>query len=391
MIGHLSTHGSISVDLMVGISRHDSKIAATQQLPARLNGANGKLLTYRIKPFTVLLTGANGFIGTHKSCASSSNTTMSVASLPSYGALWWSNCYAEKLEVWPGDLSLPRLGLEPVRWNSLGDGKMVDVIIHNGATVHWVESYAALEATNVSSTMELLQPSLASHVRFIYITGGRRWDSREEREEDVAKELSATNATGYSQTKFVAEAVVKRAARRSVSISRSTVVSPGLVIGTPTEGVTNADDYIWRLTAACIRVGAYNANEADAWLSLSDVATTATTVVDAGLAAEAETIEAHFMDGMTCREFWEILGELGYRLEAKCSAGWLAALRADIEAGREIHALWPLAHMLSNRVAQEGALLAGSWREKRGDTPLRLKMGVRRSAEFRRVSTHACG
>lgn len=66
----------------------------------------------------------------------------------------------------------------------------------------------------------------------------------DEAEEDVARKLSAADALGYSQTKFVAEAVVKQTALRHVS-GDIAIISPGFVIGASTEGVANADDYVW--------------------------------------------------------------------------------------------------------------------------------------------------
>ena len=287
-----------SVDVMAEICRQDSIVAALQQSQLALD--NDRPIESNGKPLTVLLTGGNGFVGTqilrqlleHRQVShviavvrgetddAARNRTIDAATR----ARWWTDLHAEKLQVWQGDLSLPRLGLEATRWSSLEDGK-VDVVIHNGAAVHWAKSFAALEAANVSSTVELL--SLAVKVplmRFAYVSGGRKWTSQDEREEDVARELSSPDAVGYSQTKFVAEAVVRRAALRCVSASgqsRFAIVNPGLVIGTPTEGVANIDDYIWRLTAACIRVGAYSSKQTDAWIDLSDVAALATNIIDA--------------------------------------------------------------------------------------------------------------
>ncbi|KOS41210.1 hypothetical protein ACN38_g7926 [Penicillium nordicum] len=86
------------------------------------------------------------------------------------------------------------------------------------------------------------------------------------------------------------------------------------------------------------------------------------------------------VDGMTWREFWAILGSLGYRLQAKVMAEWLALVRADIDAAREKHPLWPLAHMIAGFQNDE-RMVGSSW-QKRGSTPLRLKDAVKRSAEF---------
>lgn len=86
---------------------------------------------------------------------------------------------------------------------------------------------------------------------------------------------------GYSQTKFVAEAVIRRAALRSPpGHSNISIIKPGLVIGTAQEGVANIDDYLWRLTAANIAIGAFDGAPAHEWLHLSDATTFARLVVD---------------------------------------------------------------------------------------------------------------
>jgi amino acid adenylation domain-containing protein/thioester reductase-like protein len=394
--GNPSTRPLISVDLMAEIRRHESRILTAQEKSASHDNtvSTDAPVDKDDKSFNVFLTGANGFIGTqilrqlleHRHVnrvialvrGDTDDTARRRTIDRAVKALWWTNLLAEKLEVWRGDLSLPNLGLDSTRWNSLASGQAVDIIIHNGATVHWTKSYRALEAANVGSTMELLLLALGlPRMRFVYITGGRPWDSHEEL--DVVKELSAADAVAYSQTKFVAEVVVKRGARRSPN--RLAVLNPGWVIGTPTEGFSNADDYIWRLAATCTKINAYNADQADGWLFLSDVASTATAIVDTALGTKMEIVaEKHPVYGMTWREFWAILGGLGYRLKAKDMAEWLALVRADIEAASEKHPLWPLAHMIEG--LQNDERVASSSREKRGHAPLRLKVAVSKSAEF---------
>ncbi|KGO38965.1 Male sterility, NAD-binding [Penicillium expansum] len=394
-----STRASFSVDLIAEINRYDSKILSTQQItPTHDYATSNDLLMESVKnSFTVLLTGANGFVGTqilrqllehphvsHIICLVRGDTDEAARQRTinaALKALWWNDHHADKLEVWRGDLSLRNLGLDPMRWDYLASGQAVNIIIHSGATVHWTKSYETLEAANVGSTIELLLLTISLPcMRFLYVTGGRPWDSYEEL--DVAKELSSADAIPYSQTKFVAEAVVKRAARRGpFETNRLVVLNPGWVIGTPTEGSSNPDDYIWRLAATCIKLGAYNADEADGWLSISDAATTATAIIDAALGKEMKPLdEKEPMDGITWREFWAILEGLGYRLEAKAMEKWLSLVRAEIEAARDKHPLWPLAHMITG--LQNDERMVGSWRQKRGSTPLRLKAAVRKSAEF---------
>ncbi|OQE46721.1 hypothetical protein PENCOP_c001G06210 [Penicillium coprophilum] len=394
-----STRAPTSVDLVAEIGRYDSRVLSAQQRPTRHDhiASNSLPIDRDDKSFTVLLTGATGFVGTqilrqllehhHVSRViglvrgDTDDAAREYIIDKAVKALWWTNCHADKLEVWRGDLSLPKLGLNPTRWDSLASGQAVNTIIHSGATVHWTKSYEVLEAANVGSTIELLLLAVGvPRMRFLYVTGGRPWRFHEEL--DVANELSVADAVAYSQTKFVAEAVIKRAARRIPSgTNRLAILNPGWVIGTPSEGFSNTGDYIWRLVATCIKVGAYNQAEADGWLSMSDATATATAINDAVLSKKIQIVsEEQPVNGILWREFWAIVGGLGYRLEAKSMVDWLALVRADIGAVREKHPLWPLAHIIGG--LQNDERVVGSLRQKRGSTPLQLKVAVGRCVEF---------
>ncbi|PFH56260.1 hypothetical protein XA68_16826 [Ophiocordyceps unilateralis] len=383
-----------SMDLMAEIARHDAVIASSHRgvvdgvVNGVTNGITNGIPPQPPRPLTVLLTGANGFIGTQilrqlldhrlvgrvialvrgKTNDSARGRTVEAARR----AMWWSDVYGEKLDVWAGDLALPRLGLDDVCWSHLATA--ADVVVHNGALVHYMASYAALEAVNVGSTVELLR----LRTRLVYVSTARCRDPAEEQDEDVATELAGEDAIAYNQSKFVAEAVVRRAAlRRGPLDHRHAVVSPGFVIGTPTEGVANADDYLWRLAAACIRKGVYNRDEADVWIPLSDAATAAKTIVDTAL--NARPLVTQIKGGMSLGDFWAALRGLGYRLEPASASDWLAAVGDDMEASGDEHPLKPLAHML--HVPRGRVRWADSWRED-SVAPVRLKAAVRKSAQF---------
>ncbi|KAI3009361.1 hypothetical protein CBS147346_2252 [Aspergillus niger] len=336
-----SKYNSTGIDLMSEINRHDSGIRAAQ---LTLSGRNSPSFEHSFcrdnGSFTVFLTGANGFLGTqllrqllsHRNVsrviclvrgdtdAAARQRTISIAK----EALWWTEHHAEKLEVWRGDLALPKLGLDPSRWETLTCGKAVEAIIHNGATVHWTKSYEALEAANVGSSIELLLVALrCPALRFVYITGGRPWKAHEEG--DVVAELSASDAIPYSQTKLISEVVIRRAATRSLpgtftsaTPDKVAVINPGWVIGTPTEGYSNTTDYIWRLVATCVKLGVYNADDAEGWLSISDATTTAEEVLEATFSTRSDILgDEYATHGMAWREFWAILEDMGYKLEGK--------------------------------------------------------------------------
>ncbi|PHH70627.1 hypothetical protein CDD80_5882 [Ophiocordyceps camponoti-rufipedis] len=380
---------TVRIDLMAEIDRHDAMLIASSSslLKGVVNGHDPSR-----HPLTVLVTGANGFIGTQilrqlldhrlvsRVIGLVRGSTASVARARTVAAAvragWWSDVYEDKLDVWAGDLTLPRLGLDVSRWDTLST--TVDVVIHNGARVHFVASYRLLEAANVSSTLELLK--LTGKIRIVYVSTARRRDPSEESDEEVALELAGNDdVTAYSQTKFVAEALVRRAAVRRPPDRRHAVVSPGFVIGTPTEGVANADDFLWRLAAACIRTGAYNEDEASAWIPLSDAASAAGAMVKAAVGEETSPLVTQVKGGMTLSDVWAVLIGMGYQLKPSPSQEWLAAVMADMEAQGDKHPLRPLVHLV--HVSRADVRWADSWRED-SVAAVRLKAAVRRSAEF---------
>ncbi|CAG8749994.1 12961_t:CDS:2, partial [Ambispora leptoticha] len=58
--------------------------------------------------------------------------------------------------------------------------------------------------------------------------------------------------SGYAQSKWVSEKLVLEARRRGLP---ATIVRPGYIVGDSRTGVTNTDDFIWRLIKGCIQLG----------------------------------------------------------------------------------------------------------------------------------------
>ncbi|KAG5926533.1 NRPS protein [Claviceps africana] len=410
--GSLAAAAPAVPDLMAEINKHDIRIAASQVTASASSGrgANGHGAHQHLEVTSsspgstnVLLTGANGFIGVEllrqllehdqvarvtalvraKTAQAARSRLISAASK----ALWWTDLHEHKLQVWPGDLSLPRLGLDPQRWHGIASGAAADVIVHNGAEVDFTKPYALLESTNVLSTVELLDAVVASpHMRLVYVGGGLLTSSGKTREES-ARDVASAGSNGYSMTKFVAETLVGKAAARSVpGTNRLSVMCPGVVIGTSTEGFSNGSDYIWRLAASCIRVGAYNEADADKWLPLADASATAAVIVGAALHATTRVgmppaFQLHH--GMRLADFWAILEAMGYRLGPVGRDEWLAIIRKDIHLCRETHPLWPLAHDLESHITWAPDDGPDADMERR-ETPFKLKLAVWRSVEYLR-------
>lgn len=115
---------------------------------------------------TIFLTGATGFLGAYILKDLLSRTQMRVIAhvrasedaaglnrvketCQAYGI--WSEEWASRLSCVVGDLQQPRLGLDQETWQRVAND--VDIVIHNGAKVHWVLPCTSLSLTTYLSTI----------------------------------------------------------------------------------------------------------------------------------------------------------------------------------------------------------------------------------------------
>jgi amino acid adenylation domain-containing protein/thioester reductase-like protein len=343
---------------------------------------------------TVFLTGATGFLGTQIlwqviSSGRFCHAVLLVRSLGTHNGLsrvqraaeqagWWDDSFASFISVWEGDLSAPRLGLSDTQWASLcgcpstsSNVPAVDVIIHNGAAVHWGTRYEHLRAANVGSTLQLLQAALHSKVlkKFVYVSGGlSACDWAKGKTSDDA----ATAATGYDQSKYISERLVATATlvdkeiqlrqeeqqecERHTGKSRFSVVKPGLIIGGAPSGAANPDDFLWRVVAAASRLQARPVEAATSWLAVADVSFVANIVlqhvrVDIGTHPDYVELDR----GLPVEAFWAAVEEeLEQPLRRVTWAEWIELARRDIADQGERHPLFPVQHFLGNLGAEDG-------------------------------------
>ncbi|KAF0374315.1 L-aminoadipate-semialdehyde dehydrogenase [Gigaspora margarita] len=171
-----------------------------------------------------------------------------------------------RVEVICGDLEKERLGINEEDWKSLCES--VDVIVHNGALVHWVYPYPKLKSANVIGTLWCINLASIHHSKpFIFVSSTSVLDTRHYVslsdsiiEKGEGKGISENDdlegsrfelKSGYGQSKWVAEKLTMEAKKRGLN---ACIVRPGYIVGDSKTGVTNTDDFIWRLIKGCIQL-----------------------------------------------------------------------------------------------------------------------------------------
>lgn len=311
---------------------------------------------------TIFVTGATGYFGTqllrqlllrphvqkiivHVRAHSLEHGRQRIIS-SAKNAKWWCDDFLLKLEIWVGDLAQPRIGLSLQQWKDLNK---VDTIIHNGASVHWNLDYHALKAVNVISTLELLMLVSGScpRTKFVYVSGGRHFGDETD-DSTIAAKLAPLE--GYSQSKFVAELLVKHFAQERIKTGQQvSIIKPGLIIGTRNEGIANIDDFIWRLAAGAVSIKSYPEQDPGDWLCVSCAERVARGVIDSLLEPpnEDRSIINDIPDGVAMSEFWNILNaKFNHSLRPIPFREWMEILRKDVETKKDAHPVWPVFHVL---------------------------------------------
>ncbi|MEV0393976.1 non-ribosomal peptide synthetase [Polymorphospora rubra] len=249
--------------------RHRGGLRAEAELPDDVRPAGA--YTPAADPAGVLLTGATGFLGAYLLDDALRHTTADVyclvraasdgaavarieANLRRYGR--WRPAYAARIVPVTGDLAEPRLGLDPGGFDALAD--RVDVVLHNGGVVHFVQPYGRLAPANVAGTVEVLRlasrgrPKAVHHVSTLGVYLCPAYASRTVTEAVPPDEPDGLYG-GYNESKWVADRLVRTARERGLPVS---VHRPARITGDSRTGAGNDDDWFSRLLRTFVEVAA---------------------------------------------------------------------------------------------------------------------------------------
>jgi nucleoside-diphosphate-sugar epimerase len=220
---------------------------------------------------------------------------------------------SDLLTVQTGDVCRPRFGWDRADAAELGTG--IRAIVHLAATTAFDARPDEYRRLNVDAVQHVVDLALAwdvplVHVSTAYVCGIRSGVVTEE-ELDVGQSFG----TGYEQSKFRAEAVVRDAAARGL---RAIVVRPGIVTGTTDDGAIR-DYKNFYMVVKLIVEGKLRSlpGRYDATLSLAPVDHVADMVVAAALGVTdcgvteqtGRTVHAVGADVLSLRDVSDVLAE----------------------------------------------------------------------------------
>jgi len=204
----------------------------------------------------VLLTGATGFIGIHLlrelltspdtrvHCLVRANDAGHAGRRIAEAAARYEvgDLEMERVVMVPGDLGEPEFGLPAAEFDELA--RTIDVVYHCGATVNFIYPYEELRAVNVGGTREVIR--LAGRYRGIpvhYVSSaavlaGFGVAGVRAVTEDQPLAYPDRLCVGYVQTKYVAEELLRAAARNGLPVS---VYRPMDVVGASQTGAWNVN------------------------------------------------------------------------------------------------------------------------------------------------------
>ncbi|MBD0387902.1 MAG: thioester reductase domain-containing protein, partial [Nostoc sp. C3-bin3] len=167
----------------------------------------------------------------------------------------WQEEFTSRIIPIVGDLSLPLLGVGSEQFQTLATN--IDTIYHSGALLNYVFPYSALKAANVLGTQEVLRLACQIKVKPVHYVSSVAVFESTAYAGKVVKEQDEFNHwegiyLGYSQTKWVAEKLVKIARDRGLPI---TIHRPPLISGDSKTGICNTHDFINLMTKGCLQMG----------------------------------------------------------------------------------------------------------------------------------------
>ena len=248
----------------------------------------------------------------------------------------WRPQAAKRIVAVPGDLSQPLLGLSRGEFSELA--ARVGTIYHCGAWVDFNHPYRSLRRANVQGTQEVLRLAAHGAVKPChYVSTLSVWPestplAAEALPEDGPLPSPDGVRDGYSQSKWVAEGIVRLARSRGLPV---TIYRPGTISGHSRSGVCNTQDLLWRAIKGCVQLGAVPETSEELDLAPVDWVSRAIVHLSRRRSSLGTVFHLFNPEPSPLSALFDALATLGYALRRLPYRAWRSELVASVEQGRE--------------------------------------------------------
>lgn len=244
----------------------------------------------------------------------------------------WDDKFNSRLIPVVGDLAQPSLGIDPEQFQILSSN--IDTIYHSAALLNYVYPYSALKTANVLGTQEVLRLACQTKVKPVhYVSSVAVFESNAYAGQLVEEQDDFNHwegiYLGYSQTKWVAEKLVKVARDRGLPV---TIYRPPLIAGDSQTGICNTHDFINLMTKGCLQMGCFP--DVDYMLDMSPVDYVSKAIVY--LSRQKQSIGQAFHlqhpQPISLKDLVEWVRSFGYPIEMISYEEWQSKLINDVSS-----------------------------------------------------------
>ncbi|MFH8220762.1 thioester reductase domain-containing protein [Streptomyces sp. NPDC018057] len=235
----------------------------------------------------------------------------------------------DRVEVHTGDITRPLLGMERAQYDALAG--RIGAVYHSAAKVNFLTIYKWLRKSTVEATHGVLRFAQAAGATLHHVSTTGVFEPGADRE--PRGELDPTGppenlSLGYTKSKWVAEQLVREAARRGVPV---TIHRPGQVWGDSVTGACQPNDFVWRFIKGSLQVGLYPRRFRLA-MNMVPVDYVSAVIVAASRHPEGTGGTYHQVspDTLDSERILRLLRGAGYDLKEVSILKWMKAVAADL-------------------------------------------------------------
>lgn len=262
----------------------------------------------------------------------------------------WEESLSTRIVPVLGDLSKPRLGMEPQQFFRLAE--KIDVIYHCGAWVNVVYPYSALAASNVVGTQEVLRLASQTKIKPLhFISTVDVFSSAHGAGIKTIGEQDAVGPgkslySGYAQSKYIAEKFVMTASSRGLPIS---IYRPSNIMGPSKTGICQTSGFVPAMVKGCIQMGI--APELEAVLNLVPVDYVSRAIYLLSRKQEpcGQAFNIVNPKPIEWKQLVDWIGRMGYPLQQVSYEAWYTELLKQASNHSSENALAPLRTLFINQ------------------------------------------